>query len=111
MDLPPPEFLRGCGRIRRVYDRETQDSGNITFDVETAEGRLLIKTAGAPDDEAFLDHRQRVDLLENAAAMCRATEPDLPGRFASVRELLKAFSGKPDQPDLRSGWDAGESAV
>ena len=44
--LAPPEFLASAGRVFARFD--TQDSGNISFGVETAEGRFFVKTAGTP---------------------------------------------------------------
>lgn len=79
-DLEPRAFLGTIGAIFATFDARTQDSGNISFGVESEGARYFVKTAGDPADQTpFLAHAQRIALLENAAALARdLTHPALP---------------------------------
>ena len=69
--LSPRDFLASAGRIFAVFDQ--QDSGNVSFGVETSEGRFFVKTAGAAGSGGLpLTHEERVGLLRNAERLARS---------------------------------------
>ena len=69
----PAVYLNTVGSVFAVFDERTQDSGNISYGVETTQGRYFIKTAGHPDDpNPFLSHSGRVSLLRNAVQLRRS---------------------------------------
>lgn len=79
-DLAPPHCLAKAGRVFARFDR--QDSGNVSFGVETAEGRLFVKTAGPPGSGGLpLEHAERVALLENAERLARSVPHPALTRF------------------------------
>jgi serine/threonine-protein kinase len=62
IDDSPESFLRSIGEIFAIFDRATQDSGNLSFGVQVGGERFFVKTAGDPEDEKpFLNHRERFD--------------------------------------------------
>ena len=66
-------YLNSVGSVFAVFDGRTQDSGNISYGVETTQGRYFVKTGGAPDDpNPFLSHSERVSLLCNASRLRRS---------------------------------------
>ncbi|HEX4197816.1 MAG TPA: hypothetical protein VHZ26_10270 [Caulobacteraceae bacterium] len=66
-DLAPLDYLSQVGAIFAAFDARTQDSGNVSFGIETDGRRWFVKTAGDPAYPApFLPHRERVALLANA---------------------------------------------
>ena len=68
--LSPLEFVSAAGRVCAIFDERTQDSGNISYGVETADKRYFVKTAGSPATaRPFLSHQDRVDLLRNVVRM------------------------------------------
>ena len=69
--LAPADFLAGCGEVFATFDARTQDSGNVSFGVETGGRRWFVKTAGDPESPAFLSHPERCALLHNAARLAR----------------------------------------
>lgn len=79
-DLDPLAYLSRAGAVFATFDARTQDSGNVSFGVETEGHRWFVKTAGSPSDPTpFLSHPARVELLRNAARIARtATHPALP---------------------------------
>ena len=82
--LAPPESLESVGRVFARFD--TQDSGNISFGVETAEGRFFVKTAGPPGSGGLpLHHAERVALLENAERLARSVPHPALTRFEGRR--------------------------
>ena len=69
----PAVYLNTVGSVFAVFDERTQDSGNISYGVQTPQGRYFIKTAGHPDDpNPFLSHSGRVSLLRNAVQLRRS---------------------------------------
>ena len=76
----PEIYLNSVGSVFAVFDEHTQDSGNISYGVQTAQGRYFVKTAGNPDDpNPFLSHSERVSLLRNAVRLRRScNHPTLP---------------------------------
>ncbi len=98
----PEAFLRGEGDFFARFDRATQDSGNISYGVRVGNRRFFVKTAGAPDEPAFLDHDERVFWLRNAIRLAGLLQdPVLP-------PLLNAIES-PHGPLLVYPWVSGES--
>ena len=90
-ELAPPDFLASVGRVFARFDR--QDSGNISFGVETA---------GPPGSDGLpLAHAERVALLDNAAQLAR--EVPHPALTPFVRSLPSAWG-----PMLLYRWVDGE---
>jgi hypothetical protein len=100
--LAPPAYLGGLGRVFARFDAHTQDSGNISYGLEAGGQRWFVKTAGDPDDRRpFLNHAQRVALLENAQLVAAALDhPSLP--------RLHGVVGSAWGPMLVSDWAPGE---
>ena len=99
--LPAIEFLGACGEVFARFDLETQDSGNISYGVESAGRRFFVKT---PGDLGFstdwADHGGRADLLRNAVAVARSlTHRALP----ALHHVVEA----PDGPLLVYDWVEG----
>jgi serine/threonine-protein kinase len=100
-DLAPADFLVGVGRVFAQFDSRTQDSGNVSYGVETGGRRWFVKTAGDPAATAFLDHSQRVALLGNAERLARDfAHPALPA--------LRAVGESAWGPMLIYDWAEGE---
>ena len=84
-DLKPVEYVVRHGRIVSEFSHHTQDSGNVSWIVESTAGRLFVKTAGidAPPPPGaptpYFDHAGRVRLLRNAVELARSCDhPALP---------------------------------
>ena len=85
IDHDPATFVRECGTVLREFDHHSQDSGNVSWLVESAGQRLFVKTAGTPGPPVpgapvpYLDHAGRVRLLRNAVEVARSCDhPALP---------------------------------
>jgi hypothetical protein len=81
--------------VRRTFDQRTQDSGNVSWLVESDGDLLFVKTAGPPHPppgarKPFLDHAGRVRLLENAVALARSC--DHPA-LATLRNVITTATG------------------
>ena len=102
IEQTPNVYLNAVGSVFAVFDEHTQDSGNRSYGVQTAQGRYFIKTAGNPDDpNPFLNHSERVSLLRNAVRLRRSCDhPTLP--------LLHQVIESPHGPLLVYQWVAGE---
>jgi len=100
--LTPREFLARHAVVFAVFDRATQDSGNISFGVRAGSERFFVKTAGLADDATpMLSHAERIDLLRNAVRLNSAvSHPTLP----SLRHVIESPSG----PMLVYDWIDGE---
>jgi hypothetical protein len=98
----PEEFLAQHAEVFAVFDRATQDSGNISFGVRAGSHRFFVKTAGVQDDATpILSHAERIDLLRNAVRLNRAvSHPALP----SLRHVIESPTG----PMLVYDWIDGE---
>jgi serine/threonine protein kinase, bacterial len=101
-DLTPPVYLGGLGRVFARFDARTQDSGNISFGVEAGERRWFVKTAGDPDDpKPYLNHADRVALLENAQRIARALDhpatPRLHGAVPSAWGPMLVYDWAPGE--------------
>ncbi len=70
IEQTPDVYLNSVGSVFAVFDERTQDSGNISYGVQTMQGRYFVKTAGHPDDlNPFMSHSGRVSLLRNAVRL------------------------------------------
>ena len=91
-DEPPEVLVRRSGRVISQFDHRTQDSGNISWVVETGYGSYFVKTAGTtgplPAGAAvpYLDHAGRVRLLRNAAELARSCRHPCLARLRNVIE-------------------------
>lgn len=100
--LAPAAFVAQHARVFAVFDRNTQDSGNVSYGVQVGAQRWFVKTAGSPaDSRAFLRHDARVALLRNAVRVARAlADPALP----VLRNVIESAEG----PLLVYDWLEGE---
>lgn len=85
IDQDPASYVRQCSTILREFNHLSQDSGNVSWLVESEGQRLFVKTAGATEPPApgapvpYLDHPGRVSLLRNAIDLARSCDhPALP---------------------------------
>lgn len=85
IDQYPATFVRESGTVLRTFDHRTQDSGNVSWLVESAGQRLFVKTAGTTGPPVpgapvpYFDHAGRVRLLRNAVDLARSCDhPALP---------------------------------
>jgi serine/threonine-protein kinase len=92
VDRPPVEYVAEHGRVLREFGHLTQDSGNVSWIVDTDGGSLFIKTAGrdAPPPPGaampYFDHAGRIRLLRNAVRVAQSCDhPALP-RLRNVIE-------------------------
>ena len=98
----PIEFLRAQGELFAVFDRATQDSGNVSYGVRVDGERFFVKTAGVPaDPEPALSHPERIAQLRKAVQIARTTvHPALP----ALRNVIES----PEGPLLVYDWVEGE---
>jgi serine/threonine protein kinase, bacterial len=101
-ELTADEFVGSHASVFAVFDRATQDSGNISYGARVATDRYFVKTAGSPDDvDSWLSHDERVDLLRNAVRLGRSiSDPALP----ALRNVIESATG----PVLVYDWVDGE---
>ncbi|HEX4472192.1 MAG TPA: hypothetical protein VH085_09500 [Nocardioides sp.] len=85
IEREPATFVRECGTVLREFNHLTQDSGNVSWLVDSAGRQLFVKTAGttAPPVSGapvpYFDHAGRVRLLRNAVEVARSCHhPALP---------------------------------
>lgn len=97
----PDRFLAKVGEIFATFDERTQDSGNVSYGVQSEEGRFFVKTAGVPSNQAFLSHEARVFWLRNAARLSAALQDPALCRLRNVVE-------SPHGPMLIYDWASGE---
>ena len=70
IEQSPAVYLNNVGSVFAVFDGRTQDSGNISYGVQTTQGRYFVKTAGPLDDpNPFMNHSERVSLIRNAVRL------------------------------------------
>ena len=75
IEQTPDVYLNAVGSVFAVFDERSQDSGNISYGVQTAQGRYFVKTAGHLDDpNPFLSHSERISLLRNAVRLRRSCD-------------------------------------
>ena len=101
-DLTPGAFLRRVGAVFATFDARTQDSGNVSYGVESNGRRWFVKTAGDPADVTpFLPHEKRIALLRNAQRVALSiSDPALP----ALRGVTESVWG----PMLIYDWAPGE---
>jgi serine/threonine protein kinase len=100
IDCPPDEYLRAAGSIFAIFDR--QDSGNVSYGVESGGARYFVKTAGSPSLELpHLDLHQRWALIRNAARIGEAY------RHQALPQLHNVIES-PHGPILVYDWADGE---
>ncbi|HET6698398.1 MAG TPA: serine/threonine-protein kinase [Nocardioidaceae bacterium] len=85
IETAPATFVRECSTVLLQFDHLTQDSGNVSWLVESEGERLFVKSAGVPGPPVagapvpYFDHAGRVRLLRNAAELARSCDhPALP---------------------------------
>ena len=102
IEQAPDVYLNAIGRVFAVFDERTQDSGNISYGVQTTQGRYFVKTAGYPDDpNPFMSHSERVSLLRNAIRLRQTCDHcTLP----SLHQVIES----PNGPLLVYQWVDGE---
>jgi len=98
----PADWLRTIGTIFTRFGTDMQDSGNISYGVQTADSKYFVKTAGDPSDTSpYLDFDGRVSLLRNAAKLAESVvHPLLPSLHAVIES--------PGGPLLVYDWREGE---
>ena len=80
IDQDPASYVRQCSTILREFNHLSQDSGNVSWLVESGGRRLFVKTAGMAHPPAlgapipYLDHLGRVSLLRNAIDLARSCD-------------------------------------
>lgn len=106
-DQHPVDLIARHTTVLQTFDR-TQDSGNVSYLVESDDRRLFVKTAGRAEPPGpapgapYFDHAGRVELLRNAVALARSCDhPALP-------PLLNVIES-PDGPMLVYTAAAGEN--
>lgn len=80
IEQTPDVYLNAVGSVFAAFDERTQDSGNISYGVQTTQGRYFVKTAGHPGNPTpFMSHSERVSLLRSAVQLRRSCDhPTLP---------------------------------
>lgn len=101
VDVDVEAWLSSIGKVFARFDATTQDSGNISFGVQTDDCRWFVKTAGDLGDPAGDGHAARAARLRNAIVLSRSLEhPALP----RLRGVVEAPLG----PALVYEWADGE---
>ena len=102
IDLQPSTYVGQLGTVFARFGPTTQDSGNFSYGVQTADARYFVKTAGDPaDTQPYLDFGGRVALLRNAAELAESVvHPALP--------CLHSVIESPGGPLLVYEWREGE---
>lgn len=91
-DDAPEILVRRTGRIVDQFDHRTQDSGNISWVVETEDGSFFVKTAGTLSPVPtgapvpYFDHAGRVELLRNAVELAQSCSHPCLARLRNVIE-------------------------
>lgn len=123
-DLEPAEFVARHGRIATEFSHLTQSSGNVSWIVDSAAGRLFVKTAGTdappPPGAAtpYFDHAGRIRLLRNAVEIARSCDhPALPALLNVIETpvgpmlVYQAVSGELIGIATRPGTSPAEQRV
>lgn len=100
IDSSPADYLQSCDDVFACFGPESQDSGNLSYGVETAGLRYFVKTTD-PDADVLLDHSSRVELLRNAVKTARRNS------HQALPALLNVIES-PDGPMLVYEWVEGE---
>lgn len=91
-DRSPVSLLAVEGSILATFDHRTQDSGNVSWLVETDAGTLFVKSAGQDAEPVpgaptpYLDHEARVELLRTAIAIAHEVLHPTVARLLNVIE-------------------------
>lgn len=102
IEQTPDVYLNAVGSVFAVFDEHTQDSGNISYGVQTAQGRYFVKTAGHPDDPTpFMSHSERVLLLRNAIRLRQSCDHRT---LPTLHQVIES----PNGPLLVYQWVEGE---
>ena len=96
-DLPSRALVGNAGQVFALFDHQTQDSGNVSYGVDTDAGRFFVKTAGSGTETAFLSHEERIALLRNVVRLYRTASHPLLPRLHNVIECQ-------DGPALVFDW-------
>lgn len=106
IDQDPSSFIRECSTVLREFNHLTQDSGNVSWLVDSAGQRLFVKTAGTDGPSVpgapvpYFDHAGRVELLRNAVDLARSCRhPALP----ALLNVIESPSGPALVYDAASG--------
>ena len=97
--MSPRELLRSVGTIFATFGADTQDSGNLSYGVDTTAGKYFVKTSD-PAAHAYLGHPARVELLRNAVRISATCLHPTRPRLINVIE-------SPDGPMLVYEWVDG----
>jgi serine/threonine-protein kinase len=94
-DEPAESLVARTSVVRRTFDEHTQDSGNVSWLVESDGRALFVKSAGLPAPvpgapTPLLDHSGRVELLHNAVRLSRSC--DHPA-LATLRNVIATGTG------------------
>lgn len=91
-DRSVAETVRDLGVVFATFDHRTQDSGNISYGVESSSGeRLFLETAGNDEPSpGGSSHAERVVALRRAAEMHRGLEHPA---LVRLIELVEAADG------------------
>ena len=94
-DEPAASLVARTSVVRRTFDERTQDSGNVSWLVESEGQALFVKSAGLPSPAPgapalLLDHAGRVELLHNAVRLARSC--DHPA-LATLRNVIETGTG------------------
>ena len=92
--LPAADFVAQAGTVQTTFDRSLI-SGNVSWLVDTPDGRFFCKSAGNTEPPPgapapYFDHRGRVSLLRNAAALARSCNHPV---LASLRAVVETATG------------------
>lgn len=88
----PGDYVRRHCTVIAEFGAATQDSGNVSWLVDTPQGRYFVKTAGLTNDHGshipapYLDHSGRVGLLRNAIKLAASCEHEALPRLLNVIE-------------------------
>ena len=80
IDQDPASYVRRCSTVLREFNHLSQDSGNVSWLVESEGQRLFVKTAGTTEPPVpgapvpHLDHPGRVSLLRNAVDLAQSCD-------------------------------------
>lgn len=83
-------FLKKYGKVFQVYD--DQDSGNICFGIENAEGRLFVKFAGAQTAEYGGDVSEAVQRLKATVPVYQSISHRALIRYRASEEIAHGFA-------------------
>ncbi|NEE02647.1 phosphotransferase [Phytoactinopolyspora halotolerans] len=72
------DLVRRMGRLFAIFDERSQDSGHVSYGVDTGSARYFVKTAGGPAPSAAGTSRdERVSVLRRAAEIHHIDHPAL----------------------------------